>query len=79
MQYLLSLPDVNVVTTSSQLDTEPSDPDNRERERTALHIAAAHNSLNIVKLLIEKGHPLTITDEKVSNCSLTLLFCYYTG
>ena len=66
MQYLLSLPDVN---TSYQSDTEGTDPESQqERERTALHIAAAHNSLNIVKLLIEKEHPLTIRDKNVSDC-----------
>ena len=59
MQYLLSLPDVNVAITV------PTDPESEERERTALHIAAAHNSLNIVKLLIDKKHPLTIKDKNV--------------
>ena len=61
MEYLFSLPDFDVTTTTnSQLDTELT-----ERGRTALHIAAAHNSLNIVKLLIQKRCPLTKQDEKV--------------
>ena len=62
MQYLLSLPDLDVATTT---DTEPTDPDSRERGRTALHIAAAYNSLDTVKLLIEKDCPQIIQDKHV--------------
>ena len=70
VQYLLTLPDVDVATVT----TEPTDHESEARERTALHIAAAHNSINIVKLLIEKEHPLTVKDENVSNCKLKGLF-----
>ena len=62
VQHLLTLPDIDIPTTT----TEPSDPDSEARERTPLHIAAARNSTRIVKLLIEKKHSLTIQDENVS-------------
>ena len=62
VQYLLSLPDVDFAITT---DTEPADPDSHERGRTALHIAAAHNSLDTVKLLVEKDCPQIIQDKHV--------------
>ena len=58
VQYLLSLPDVDVATATNDFESE-------ERRRTPLHIAAAHNSLAIVKLLTEKEHSLTIKDKSV--------------
>ena len=61
VQYLLSLRDVDIATTTNdQLEFM-----SEERGRTPLHMAAAHNSLKIVKLLIEKEHSLTIKDKNV--------------
>lgn len=62
VRYLLTLPDIDVAT----MTTEPTDHDSEVRERTPLHIAAAHNSTSIVELLIEKKHSLTIQDKNVS-------------
>lgn len=64
VEHLLALPDVDVSTVT----TEPTDLESEVRERTALHIAAAHNSIKIVQLLIKKKHPLTIQDKKVRTC-----------
>jgi ankyrin repeat protein len=61
VRHLLTLPDIDVA-----MATEPTDHDSEARERTALHIAAAHNSTSIVDLLIEKKHSLTIQDKNVS-------------
>ena len=36
-----------------------------ERQRTALHIASAHNATDIVGLLIDKGFPLSVQDKNV--------------
>ena len=59
VQYLLGLKleGVNVVDTSAA-----------EKRRTPLHIAAAHNSKDIMNLLIDKGclDLLSIKDQKVS-------------
>ena len=63
VRYLLTLPDVDVST----MTTEPTDHDSEARERTPLHIAAAHNSTSIVELLIEEKHPLTVKDKNVSD------------
>ena len=77
VQYLLSLPDVDVATTASnQSDTEPTDPDSHERGRTALHIAAAHNSLDTVKLLIEKDCPQIIQDKHVRFRNSTYMYTH---
>ena len=62
VRYLLTLPDIDVAT----MTTEPTDHDSEARERTPLHIAAAHNSTSIVELLIAKNHSLTIRDKNVS-------------
>ena len=63
VRYLLTLPDVDVATNT--MTTEPTDHDSEARERTPLHIAAAHNSTSIVELLIEKKHSLTTRDKNV--------------
>ena len=87
VKYLLSLTgvDIAVVATSELSDIETTD-ESRQRGRTALHIAAAHNSAEIVGMLIEKKCPLSIQDNKVSSyyygCVIHLHCAYefgYTG
>ena len=87
VKYLLSLADVDiaVVATSELSDIETTDK-SRQRGRTALHIAAAHNSAEIVGMLIEKKCPLSIQDNEVRSnyyvCVIHLQCSYeldYTG
>ena len=47
--------------------------------KTALHLAAIHDSVEIVQLLLDKGFPVDDTDKKV-HCSLyTTNSSYYSN
>ena len=67
VNYLLSdLGDVvSVAAMAPSTSGTEASTENRHRGRTALHIAAAHNSVDIVEMLIEKKCPLAIQDMNV--------------
>ena len=69
VQYLLKLPgvDVSVIahTANDQVDAETTNFDGQQRGKTALHIAAVHNSAELAQLLIDNGCPLSIKDKEV--------------
>ena len=70
VQYLLKFPgvDVSVIahTANDQVDAEETtDLDGQQRGKTALHIAAVHNSAELANVLIDNECPLSTKDKEV--------------
>lgn len=69
VKFLLELPNINVSVCAEHV----SDGDDEEvKGKSALHIAAIHDSAEIAEMLIEKGCPLLVQDLEVSGTKLKL-------
>lgn len=71
VEYLLTLPDADVSACAESVaaadDGDPPDgSDEGASGKSALHIAAIHDSAKIAELLIEGGCPLCVQDLEVS-------------
>ena len=66
VKYLLDdLGDIIVSAMTPSMSSTKATVEDQLRGRTALHIAAAHNSVDILDMLIKKNCPLAIQDEHV--------------
>lgn len=63
--FLNDLGDVSVSAMAPSMSSTETMVEGRLRGCTALHIAAAHNSADILNMLIKKDCPLAIQDELV--------------
>lgn len=73
MEYLLTLPDVDVSACAECVVDDGDVPDGSDEGangKSALHIAAIHDSAKIAEMLIKGGCPLCIQDLEVK-----LRFC----
>ena len=71
VEYLLTLPDVDVSACAECVATVddgdvPDGSDEGASGKSALHIAAIHDSAKIAEMLIKGGCPLCIQDLEVS-------------
>ena len=69
VRYLLELSDVDVSACAEHV---PDSSDEEIKGKSALHIAAIHDSAEIAELLIEKGCPLLVQDLEVSEMRMTV-------
>lgn len=65
VNFLLHLPNIDISIAMSDLSGTEATIKGHPRGRTALHIAAAHNSVDIVDILIKKECPLSVQDQNV--------------
>lgn len=78
VQCLLEYPNIDVTACAERVPvSEGDDVDVDAEGKSALHIAAIHDSVEIAKMLIEKGCPLLIQDLEVSTSlnMYTIFFC----
>ena len=67
VQYLLTLPEINVAVCAERVPVGDDDSSDVEaRGKSALHIASIHDSAEIAEMLIDKGCPLLVQDLEVS-------------
>ena len=71
MEYLLTLPDVDVAACAECVAAVddgdlPDHSDDGANGKSALHIAAIHDSAKIAELLIKGGCPLCVQDLEVN-------------
>ena len=83
VEYLLTLPNIDLSVCAEHVpisdDDVPDGLDGEGKGKSALHIAAIHDSGRIAKMLIEKGCPLCIQDLEVSSsyCVLHILLMIF--
>lgn len=76
VRYLLQLKNIDVSVIAAQDSTGDSGDSKVVKRKSALHIAAIHDSVEIAKMLIDSGCPLYEQDHEVSQMLIACPLMY---